>query len=122
MTTMSDAPIACTLSGNDYRERLAWIAQLNQDGLCSYRRDPRTLELRYAAAVRDRVRQLVRQEAECCAFLDFSIEETGTHVTLTIAVPERAAAIADDLFGPFLGSPQGEEGPLTTVFARSDRC
>jgi hypothetical protein len=64
MTSRDDAPIACTLGGNDYRERLAWIAQLNRDGLRSHRRDAMTLELHYAATVRDRVYQLVRQEAD----------------------------------------------------------
>jgi hypothetical protein len=70
MTSRDDErPIACTLGRNDYRERLAWIAQLNRVGLRSHRRDLMTLELHYAAAVRHRVHQLVRQEAECCAFL-----------------------------------------------------
>jgi hypothetical protein len=100
----SEQPIACTLGGNDYRERLAWIAQLNRDGLRSHRRDVMTLELRYAAAVRDRVHQLVKQESECCAFLGFALDESDDQVSVTITVPERAGEIAGDLVAPFLAT------------------
>ena len=109
MTTRDETPIACTLGGNDYHERVAWIAKLNRDGLRSHRRDATTLELHYAAAVRDRVRQLVRQEAECCAFLAFAVNESADQVSVTISVPERAAEMADDLLAPFL-PPDGAAG------------
>jgi hypothetical protein len=110
MTSRDEAPIACTLAGHDYHERLTWIAQLNRDGLRSYRRDVMTLELVYAAAVRDRVHQLVRQEAACCAFLGFAVDESTDHVRVTITVPERAGGLADDLFAPFLPSGSAEKG------------
>jgi hypothetical protein len=109
MTSRDQAPIACTLGGNDYQERLAWIAQLNRDGLRSHRRDLTTLELHYAAAVRDRVHQLVRQEGECCAFLGFAVDESPDQVSVTITVPERAGGIADDLLAPFLPSGRAED-------------
>ncbi len=102
MGNRDETPIACTLGGNAYHERLAWIAQLNREGLQSCRQVAMTLELRYAAAVRDRVHQLVRQEADCCAFLGFAIDESADHVSVTITVPERAAEIAGDLLAPFL--------------------
>jgi hypothetical protein len=108
MSSKDETPIACTLGGNDYHERLAWIAQLNRDGLQSHRQDAMTLELRYAAAVRDRVHQLVRQEAECCAFLEFAVNESADQVNVTITVPERAGEIARDLFAPFLPSGSAE--------------
>jgi hypothetical protein len=108
MSGKDETPIACTLGGNDFHERLAWIAQLNRDGLQSHRRDAMTLELRYAAAVRDRVHQLVRQEAECCAFLGFAVSESADHVSVTITVPERASEMAGDLLAPFLPSGSAE--------------
>jgi|RhiMetdeSRZDD1v2_1073273.scaffolds.fasta_scaffold06066_8 hypothetical protein len=113
MSTRDETPIACTLGGNDYRDRLAWIAQLNRDGLQSHRRDAMTLELHYAAAVRDRVHQLVRQEAECCAFLGFAVNESGDQVSVTITVPERAGEIANDLLAPFLATNSAEREQQT---------
>src|SRR5262245_52814364 len=104
MISRDETPIACTLSGNDYHERLAWIAQLNRDGLQSHRREAMTLELRYAADVRNHVHQMVRQEAECCAFLGFAVSESADHVSVTITVPERASEMAGDLLAPFLPS------------------
>jgi hypothetical protein len=116
MTSRDETPVACTLGGNDYRERLAWIAQLNRDGLRSHRREAMALELHYAAAVRDRVHQLVRQEAECCPFLTFTVNESDEQVSVTISVPERAAEIADDLLAPFL-----EQGFTASEQNRRDR-
>jgi hypothetical protein len=113
MTNRDDAPIACTLGGNDYRERLAWIAQLNRDGLQSHRRTAMSLELHYAAAVRDRVRQLARQESECCAFLGFAVHESAGQVRMTITVPERASEIASDLLAPFLATSGAENEQQT---------
>jgi hypothetical protein len=104
MTKNNEEPVACTLGGSDYQDRLAWIAQLNRDGLRSHRRSAMTLELHYAPVVRDRVHQLVRQEAECCAFLGFAVAETIDRVSMTITVPERAGEIADDLFAPFVAT------------------
>lgn len=113
MTNREDTPIACTLSGGDYHERLAWIARLNRDGLRSYRRDAKTLELHYAAAVRDRVHQLVKQESECCAFLEFAVHESTDQVSVMLTVPERAGEIADDILAPFL-PPGGAEDEQQT--------
>ena len=108
MTNSDETPIACTLGGNDYQERLARIAELNRDGLQSHRRHAKTLELHYATAVRDRVHQLLKQEAECCAFLGFAVNETDDQVIVTVTVPERAGEIADDLLAPFLPSDGGD--------------
>jgi hypothetical protein len=112
MTSRDAPPIACTLGGNNYHEHLAWIAQLNRDGLQSHRRDALTLELCYAAAVRERVHQLARQEAECCAFLEFAVDESADPVRVTITVPARASEIAGELLAPFLtisGADSGRE-------------
>jgi hypothetical protein len=54
--------------------------------------------------VRDRVHHLVREEAGCCAFLGFAVDESADQVRVTIAVPERASEIADDLLALFLPS------------------
>lgn len=100
--TTNNAPIACTLGGADYAERLAWIANLNHDGLLGHQRHEATLELRYDATVRDRVHELVRKEAECCAFLTFALDESGRDVRLTITAPDGARDGVDLFFEPFL--------------------
>ena len=100
----NNVPIACTLGGTDYIERLAWIASLNHDGLLSHERHEAALELRYAAAVRDRVHELVRKESECCAFLVFALDESRGDVRLTITAPDPVRDDADMFFEPFLTS------------------
>jgi hypothetical protein len=102
MTNANDAPIACTLTGGAFADRVAWIAQLNRDGLRSHERTGSSLTLHYDADVRDRVHQLVRQERECCGFLAFAIGESTDGIRVTITVPERAREAADRLFEPFL--------------------
>jgi hypothetical protein len=95
-------PIACTLTAGDLRDRLAWISMLNRDALRGYDRADLTLRLRYAPQAVQHVRNLMRQEQACCAFLTFEIHEQPDEVTLTIKAPERARATIDALFGPFL--------------------
>jgi hypothetical protein len=101
MADAQDAPIACTLSGTDFEERIAWIAQLNRDGLRAHRREGASLHLHYDAAVPERVHELVRKESACCAFLSFAIEEEGDAIVVTITVPDRAGDSADALLEPF---------------------
>jgi hypothetical protein len=98
----ADAPIACTLPADTYRQRLDWIAQLTRDGLRSHHRHDLTLELRYASDVADRVRELVRKEEQCCAFLRFELAEHNGDILLTITAPERARDAVDLLFAQFV--------------------
>jgi hypothetical protein len=102
--TNEETPIACTLTGDAYQNRLAWIARLNEDGLQSWARHATVLELHYNAAVRERVHELMRREAECCGFLRFDVAESDEGLRLTITAPEEVAAGATALFEPFLTS------------------
>jgi hypothetical protein len=72
-----------------------------------------TLELHYAAAVRDRVHQLVRQAAECCASFGLAVDESADQRSVTIIVPQRASEIADDLLAPFLATGSAEDEQQT---------
>ncbi len=101
MDTDVRAPIACMLRPGDYRERLAWIAELARDGLLGVSRKDLHLELRYAPHLADRVREMVGKEQSCCAFLNFDVSEADEHVRLIITAPERARAVADALFAQF---------------------
>ena len=102
MSERGESPIACTLQGGSYQERLAWMAELARDGLLGVTRDDLRLELRYAADVASRVREMVAREQVCCAFLDFELTESSEEVRLTITAPERAREVADTLFEQFV--------------------
>jgi hypothetical protein len=102
MSQRDELPIACTLQGDCYQERLAWIEELARDGLRGVSREDLRLVLRYAPDVVSRVREMVGKEQECCAFLNFDLTETSEEVRLTITAPERAREVADALFEQFV--------------------
>jgi hypothetical protein len=94
-------PIACTLGPGDFRQRLAWIADLNRDALRAQQRDGLRLELIYAPAALDRVREMVARERNCCAFLTFDLRQEAEAVRLVIEAPEDARDALDAVFEPF---------------------
>jgi hypothetical protein len=102
MDRPDDAPIACTLQPGDYKERLAWIAELAREGLIDVSQEDLRLALTYAPSVASRVREMVRKERQCCAFLNFDLADIDEGVRLTITAPERAREVADALFEQFL--------------------
>jgi hypothetical protein len=100
--TLSEvAPVACTLGPRDFRQRLAWIANLNRDALRAKHRDGLRLELTYAPAALDRVREMVAREQDCCAFLTFDLQQEVDAVGLVIKAPEDARDALDAVFEPF---------------------
>lgn len=105
------APIACTLGTGAYRERLAWIAELNRSALQSVRREGARLILTYDPQASAGVRTMIRREQKCCAFLRFELQEDETTLTLVITAPEETKDSLDTLFDPFL---RGEDA--------GDRC
>lgn len=121
-----EPPIACTLQGGSYQERLAWIAELARDGLRSHSRRDLVLDLRYAAEVTARVREMVRKEEECCAFLTFELTEADDEVRVTITAPERAREVADGLFEQFVpssvSSPRSSAPPTGTCCGDDGTC
>ena len=90
--------IACSLTAAAYRERSAWIDELNRAALRRYRRDGSRIRLTYDRAAVSRVREFVRLERDCCPFLDFALQEREHTVVLTISAPPEAGAAADTLF------------------------
>lgn len=94
-------PIACTLDTRSFEARLAWIAALNARALTKSRRGDLALTLEYRREALDDVRDLVRGEQTCCAFLDFSLDERGDNLVLTITAPEAARDAVDLLFEQF---------------------
>jgi len=102
MSIVEAAPIACTLTPGEHKDRVSWIAALNRDALRSHSRDGLVLELRYAPEARARVHDMVRDEQVCCGFLAFDLHEADGEIRLTITAPEAAREAADGLFEPFL--------------------
>lgn len=105
MTTTDALPIACTLGPGEFDDRLASIAALNREALLHHERRDLVLELRYAPEARSRVRQLVRSEQKCCAFLRFHLNESTHEVRLTITAPKEVREAADMLFEKFVAEP-----------------
>jgi hypothetical protein len=108
MATNEQQPIACTLSGEAWRDRLVWIATLMRDALRGGERHDMTLRLRFAPEAVQRIRDMVRKEQACCSFLTFEMDECPQEIRLTIRAPEAARAAADALFAQFTAS----AGPL----------
>ena len=111
----SEAPIACTLSIGDYKQRLAEIAVLARDALRSHERDGLALRLKYAATAGDRVKEMVEREQECCAFMNFKLQEEGEEILVTISAPEEARAAAETLFEQFITPAEAGAGAPTRV-------
>jgi hypothetical protein len=102
MTIVESSPIACTLAPGAFKDRTAQIAALNKDALRNYARRDLVLELSYAPEARGRVREMVRNEQQCCAFLSFQIGEAADEIRLTVTAPEAAREAADTLFKQFI--------------------
>jgi hypothetical protein len=109
MTT--SLPIACTLPLGAYAGRVGSIAALNQAFLRSYRHVGLVLELVYEPGAAPKVRELIEQEQECCAFLRFDLHESGDEIRLTIHAPLEASEAIDAVFAPFLAGATAEDGP-----------
>ena len=104
MTIVEPSPIACTLAPGAYKDRLAWIAALNKDALRKCARRDLVLDLSYAPEARERVREMVRNEQACCAFLGFELHEAGNEIRLIVTAPEAAREAADALFEQFVAN------------------
>jgi len=99
--------LACSLTPDAYADRLSSIGELNRDFLRSYDRHDSTLELVFSSVALPRVRELVRREEICCAFLTFTLVESPDSVRLRVTAPPHAARGVDALFAPFLESAPG---------------
>jgi hypothetical protein len=102
MASSNKPPISCTLTTGNFKDRIAWIGELTRDALRSYQQQGLVLDLRYAPESADRVREMVRKEQQCCAFLTFEIHEEPDEIRLEITAPEEARDSAALLFEQFV--------------------
>jgi hypothetical protein len=90
--------LACTLEGKELEERVrAWME------VASRARDRKVEPGRIVSvyprdtALRERLRELIAAEAECCTFLKFSIAEGHDTMTIELRLPEEMTPMFSSL-------------------------
>lgn len=93
---LNGLPIACTLTPKAGRAQVEKWRAFDEDYALESERTDTRVTIHYAKlddSIR-RLRQLVAVESTCCAFVDWSIDETQTHLLLTVSgTPEQLAAL-----------------------------
>ena len=94
------APIACSLTGAEYRKRVAEIGQVARDALRERRPIDGGVRLSFEATadVRRRLEAFVAAESECCPFLTMNLRAGDGRLVLEVTGPELAAPIIEELF------------------------
>lgn len=112
---MPDSDLVCSLTAADYRDRqAAWLKVGNY--VSASRAVPGGLDFRFAPArgLADALTELVRLEAECCAWMTFAMSESPDGISLSItshaADGERAVR---ESFARLVRT-TGADAPLTT--------
>lgn len=117
-------PVACSLEAGALEQRLAAIAEIGADSLISRQAEDGRHLLCFPAdaETRRRLEELIAAEAECCSFLDLSLDQEAGDLVLSIAAPRDAQALADGLAGAFAGSLISSErcGPARPGHPRPD--
>lgn len=100
-------PIACSLDAGDLKGRLATIAEIGAASLLGREvdRGRHLMRFRSNAETRRRLEEIVAAEAECCSFLDLTLEERSGDLVLSVAAPKDGQAVADELAAAFDGAP-----------------
>lgn len=98
MTETYAAPVACTLGADDYRERIAWIADINRSWLIDRKRTGHRLELTYRPAGIESVCEMIRREQACCGFLQFTTYDDDDAFRVVVTAPAEAADVLDAVF------------------------
>jgi hypothetical protein len=108
---MKELPIACTLTPAAMADRGQWLRRLGASSLLAGERHDARLELRFRAAAEGEVREWVRAEQECCAFLSFELERGDGELRLEVAGPPGAEPVLDGLLAALDGT-SAAFGPL----------
>lgn len=100
------APVACSLSAEDHRHRLAAIQEIGRRALLAAedRHDGAVLSFRNSAGVREELLSIVDAESSCCSFLALSLVDNEDRLMLSISGPGEALRIMRDLTESFRGS------------------
>ncbi|HEY2472480.1 MAG TPA: hypothetical protein VGI45_32145 [Terracidiphilus sp.] len=74
------------------------IAELNAAALQDWHSVDLRLELVYAPEAEEQVREMVRYERECCAFLSFEVQEDQNCLRVIVQAPDAARDAAEFIF------------------------
>lgn len=97
------APIACSLSASDLRQRLDEIAEVGANNLIERSADGERHLLRFRSdpETRRRLEAIVTAEAKCCSFLNLSLAEEDGELVLSVGASQDGQPIADGLAAAF---------------------
>lgn len=97
-----ELPIACSLEGEALEDRVAIWQRLADDALRGQRDIPGGVALTYARteATEATVRELVRREAECCAWADWRVTSVDDQVRLEVTAAGDGEQTLRTMFGP----------------------
>jgi hypothetical protein len=101
---MKELPIACTLTPGAMADRGEWLRRLGAASLIAGERTEAGLQLRFAPAAEGGVREWVRAEQECCAFLSFDLDRTGDELRVAVAGPPGSEPVLDGLLAALSGN------------------
>lgn len=99
-TTPNEAPIACTLSPGQYKDRTGELAALGARALRARERttDGERLTFTDTPEIERELRAVIAAESSCCAFLRMELHRTGDGLVLDIAGPQDARPVIAELF------------------------
>lgn len=97
---VDEAPIACSLTAQQYRRRVEDTGTVATDALRSRGALPGGSRLVFANApgVAQRLEAFVAAESACCPFLTLELRTSDDEVVLDITGPEAAQPIIAELF------------------------
>lgn len=92
--------IACTLTSDQRVERQREMEELARRSVVGREQQGRLVRLHYrhTPQVEAAVRDLVRRESQCCAFLAFDIAVEGARLTLEIRGPEGSEEVLGAIY------------------------
>jgi hypothetical protein len=94
---MKELPIACTLTPAAMGDRVAWLRRLGRESLLEGKRTDSGLDLRFHAEAEGEVREWVRAEQACCAFLGFDLGPADDELRLRVTGPPGSEPVLDGL-------------------------
>jgi hypothetical protein len=120
MAANKPAPIACTLTPNEFKDRAAWLSRLADEALLAHRIHGGTAHLLYRLEAKEAVEQLVRQEQACCSFLRFEMAQTVLGIEVSVTAPPEVREDAAALLAHLL--PSGSSQDKKTVAPMNSSC